>query len=169
MKKSTYNRVLKLSKKLEKYQLLPKQLRTEQNKYVRDYLAGAYYLNNKTCLMTEHFGLVLDGKIEGLQMAPNKTVTINIESSIPNYYKSSDVIRIISKEELKTIKERIKNKESNLITFSNKNTTNKYPADQIVAVLECLEYPVVYPNPNQNGFLVVKGLNGLGIVCPFKS
>ena len=72
-----YKQILKLSQKAEREQRLTKKQQEKQGKtYVRDYIAGAYYVGNKTQITDGFWAVILDDKIEDLQMIPNNIIIL---------------------------------------------------------------------------------------------
>ena len=169
---STQKAILNLSKSAEKEQRSNNF--KQYHKYVRSSLAGAYYIGNETMICNGFYGVIFNGKIEGLQMIPDyqkqeesgtcfdlhKVITSDVLSA----NKKEDYIYNISelKNELKVLKAT----KQNLHTTINSAT---YNLESLINLLECFENCKIYNNPTNNlSQLIFEGDNGIGILLPLR-
>ena len=140
LKLKQYKSIQKLSKIAEKHQRGYRFKIT--HKYIRPVIAGAFYLDNKTAIMTENWGILLDSKISGLVMAEDSDMAVRLDKLIPC---SKDIAEqyepyIFDKCNLQDIKNKLKIDKEHSILFG----VNKYPSKQFVDLYECLEDAFLY-------------------------
>ena len=166
-----YKQILKLSQKAEREQRLTKKQQEKQGKtYVRDYIAGAYYVGNKTQITDGFWAVILDDKIEDLQMIPNKVEYNNfdIEKCVADY-KDREQINITNFDEfIEELNVKAKNKETEDKYI--KIGKSWYNAEYVLNVTKCFKDFEVWQETKHdkyNALIVISG-NDKGVICPIR-
>ena len=165
-----YKQILKLSQKAEKEQRLTKKQQEKQGKtYIRDSIAGAYYIDNRTYITDGFWGLIFADKIENLQMIPQNAYSgLELEKIVPPYLEREKLDIKDFDKFVEELKEKAKNKETEDKYI--KIGKSWYNAEYVLNVIKCFDECEIWQETRQqkyNSLVVISG-NDKGVICPVR-
>ena len=129
--------------------------------YGRPNIAGAYYIDNTTQIMTGYYCIIINDKIGELIMIPD-SVKESDKIDLRGRFKKDDTFKEDVDFNLDILSLKVKQDED----YKYEIFANKYFGSQVKLVCDCLIEPRVYGSTKFRKLLIIEGKNGVGIVSP---
>lgn len=169
---SVQKAILNLSKSAEKEQR--DYGFTKNKRYIRPLLAGAYFIGDETMICNGFWGVIFNGRIEGLQMIPDyqKQADWGFCYDLHRAF-SNDTIRATKKDEFEfnvvDLKSKLKVLKANNEDLTIKINSATYNLNILIKLVECFENCKIYNNATNNiSQLILEGSNGIGVLLPLR-
>ena len=162
----TYKAIQRLANLAEKAQRTSKRRFDGKYIYSRPAIAGAYYKGDKTVIMDMCWGLIINEKLTGLTMAEDSANAPDLQNLMPTDTDNVEKYEKIpyTKAELNGLKNLLKIDKNHTVRFDD----NTYPTSQFVNIAECLEDVCIYAPKTKYNPLVIKGTNGIALICAMR-